>query len=144
MEQRMNWIAHPITPASGRILCPIGGAKHGSLDWCPWRGEFFYTAGDNAGMTGEPPQPRDNNNNYRNEVWAISSPNLEWQLRQPYCIGKPGNRPHRPDWAAFVPDESRRLMWFWPGMSDAAPGTGGDYCDVGEFAPWLPRSDYAP
>lgn len=137
-----SWTAHPIPPASGRIACPIAGAKHGTLAWCPWRSEFFYVAGDNAGMTGDPPQPHDNNNNFRNEVWALTSPNMEWQLRQPYCTGRPGNRPHRPDWVAFVPDESRKLMWFWPGMSGAAPGRGGDYCGIEEFAPWLPRTDY--
>jgi hypothetical protein len=142
----MNWIAHPLpqTPPGEPLRSPIGGAKHGTLEWCPWRSEFFYVAGDNGGKTGNPLQPHDNNNNFRNEVWALTSPTMEWQLRQPYCTGKPGNRPHRPDWAAFVPDESRRLMWFWPGMSDAPPGTGGTYCDASEFAPWLPRSDYAP
>jgi hypothetical protein len=151
-----NWIAHPLAErVSGQPSPqPSSGAKHGTLVWCPWEGQWLYMAGDNGGKTGtqnqdgrDVLQPYDGDNNYRNEVWSLNPDTMLWTVRQPYCLGYPSVRPHRPDWCAFVPDTTRQRMHFWPGQSfltigSLKPGQTDHYCSLNEFAPWLDRSDY--
>lgn len=137
----MKWTAHPNPGTSGgAILSPITeGAKHGSLEWCPPKHRLMYFGGDASGKTGNPLAPADNNNNYRNEVWSLDvSTKPTWDLEQAYCTGQPGHRPHRPDWCGWPWDSKRKVFWYWPGENLPKPGTGGNYCNVNEFEPWLP------